>query len=122
MIEDDPRAVVLWRQRVHRPVLEVWCDRNRHRVARLFALPGEGLRLCTPRFEIEDRHLFVEAADSDTIANQAAALWSIDGDDAIILRCNCTTLEIRKSDLREWAAGATELGTRVNATRTFQPR
>lgn len=121
MIADDPRAVVLWGQRDRRPVLEVWCDRNRHRVARLFALPDEGLRLCTPRFDIEDRHLFAAAKDASTVASQAAALWPIDGDDAILLRCNCSTLQVEKADLRKWAAGAKKLGTRVNATRTFRP-
>ena len=82
MIADDPRALLLWADRDpnRMPVLEIGCDnlgRYRHRLARLFNLPGEGHRLVTPRILIEDRHLSSEARDTNSIAVFAAALYGL---------------------------------------------
>jgi hypothetical protein len=120
VIADDPLAVALWRQRQHKPVLEVWCDRGRHRLARLFRLPDEGLRLCTPHISIEARHLSPEAKDSDAIDNFAAALYEIDGGQQILLRCNCGTFLASMPALRAAATGAAKLGTPFVATRSFR--
>ncbi len=108
---DDPQAVMLWRSA--RPAMvEVWCGPRRHRIAKVYSLPG-GPKLCVPGFRIRDQQLYGTAGvarDSEAHFHTWLHDLTSSRDLHIIGRCSCGTFLIERERVRQAVSRSTAIG------------
>ncbi len=120
---DDPVAVALWKQRDRKPILDVWCWRHRHRLARLYRLPDRGLVLAIRAFTVENRHLYVGAQDDTGMAHGHAYFNDTPQKPGtkVETRCLCGMHSVAYEEIQEAIRKARRLGGEMTARRSFRP-
>lgn len=101
---DDPEATALWAS--NRPaLLDVWCSRHLHRLAKVYDVPGVGVRLCLPPFVVKAQAM--ELGDTDHGQDDAHAHAILLTPDELAAgtatsefgRCQCGTFAIGRQRL-----------------------